>query len=77
MTTADTIATISSAAVRALHGLASPLFALIRGRMVRLGHRYHPERYYMRGPGPKWHAKHDRPQTGGSDGDRVQAGQGR
>jgi hypothetical protein len=19
---------------------------------------YHPERYYMRGPGPKWHAKH-------------------
>jgi hypothetical protein len=21
---------------------------------------YRPERYYMRGPGPKWHAKHDR-----------------
>ena len=20
---------------------------------------YHPERHYMRGPGPKWHAKHD------------------
>jgi hypothetical protein len=20
--------------------------------------RYHPERHYMRGPGPKWHAKH-------------------
>lgn len=20
---------------------------------------YRPERYYMRGPGPKWHAKHD------------------
>jgi hypothetical protein len=19
---------------------------------------YHPERHYMRGPGPKWHAKH-------------------
>ena len=19
---------------------------------------YRPERYYMRGPGPKWHAKH-------------------
>ena len=19
---------------------------------------YHPERYYMRGPGPKWHEKH-------------------
>ena len=21
---------------------------------------YHPERHYMRGPGPKWHAKHER-----------------
>ena len=20
---------------------------------------YHPERHYMRGPGPKWHAKYD------------------
>jgi len=20
---------------------------------------YRPELYYMRGPGPKWHAKHD------------------
>jgi hypothetical protein len=23
------------------------------------GHVYHPEKYYMRGPGPQWHAKHD------------------
>jgi hypothetical protein len=22
---------------------------------------YHPERHYMRGPGPKWHAKHAGP----------------
>ena len=22
---------------------------------------YHPERHYMRGPGPKWHEKHDPP----------------
>jgi hypothetical protein len=21
--------------------------------------RYQPERHYMRGPGPQWHAKHD------------------
>jgi hypothetical protein len=21
---------------------------------------YRPERHYMRGPGPKWHAKHER-----------------
>ena len=24
---------------------------------------YRPERHYMRGPGPKWHAKHNRPIT--------------
>jgi hypothetical protein len=23
-------------------------------------HPYRPELYYMRGPGPKWHAKHRR-----------------
>jgi len=23
--------------------------------------RYRPERHYMRGPGPQWHAKHDAP----------------
>jgi hypothetical protein len=22
-------------------------------------HPYHPERHYMRGPGPRWHEKHD------------------
>ena len=25
-----------------------------------LFHPYRPELHYMRGPGPKWHAKHDR-----------------
>jgi hypothetical protein len=25
--------------------------------------RYRPERHYMRGPGPKWHAKHARQQN--------------
>ena len=30
------------------------------GRMLRsLADPYRPEIYYMRGPGPKWHAKHD------------------
>ena len=24
-----------------------------------LFHRYRPELHYMRGPGPRWHAKHD------------------
>jgi hypothetical protein len=31
-----------------LHSLANALFD-----------PYQPERHYMRGPGPKWHAKHD------------------
>jgi hypothetical protein len=25
---------------------------------------YRPERHYMRGPGPKWHARNSPPQTG-------------
>ena len=45
-----------------------PLMPLFRrlDRIVAVWHRlvarvcdsYHPERHYMRGPGPKWHAKH-------------------
>jgi hypothetical protein len=26
--------------------------------MIRVRDPYRPELYYMRGPGPKWHAKH-------------------
>jgi hypothetical protein len=36
------------------------LIALIEGwqRLLRMaGNPYRPERHYMRGPGPKWHAK--------------------
>ena len=35
--------------------------ALVGGwqRLLRMaGNPYRPERHYMRGPGPKWHAKH-------------------
>jgi hypothetical protein len=36
--------------------------AKVRPRWWRLTHassdRYHPERHYMRGPGPKWREKH-------------------
>jgi hypothetical protein len=27
--------------------------------LVQFGRSYRPELHYMRGPGPKWHAKHD------------------
>jgi hypothetical protein len=29
-----------------------------RALMEIAGNPYRPELYYMRGPGPKWHAKH-------------------
>ena len=44
--------------------------------MIKLIKRYHPERHYMRGPGPKWLEKHgggiDRigPVTGDHRGDK-------
>lgn len=35
--------------------------ALVRSLSKDLFGTYRPERHYMRGPGPAWHAKHDRP----------------
>ena len=32
-----------------------------RAVTTELFDRYHPERHYMRGPGPKWYAKHADP----------------
>lgn len=29
-----------------------------RQLLARACDSYHPERHYMRGPGPKWHARH-------------------
>jgi len=34
---------------------------LLRGLVRDLVDPYRPELHYMRGPGPKWHAKHDGP----------------
>jgi hypothetical protein len=31
--------------------------ALMRRLILAVGDRYQPERHYMRGPGPKYHAK--------------------
>jgi hypothetical protein len=42
-----------------LLGVAMRLAGLVRG----LFDRYRPELFYMRGPGPKWHAKHGRRPT--------------
>jgi hypothetical protein len=37
--------------------------ASLRARTSKLFDGYHPEQHYMRGPGPKWRAKH--PETVG------------
>ena len=37
---------------------AGRLFAALRHMAHDLAHPYHPERHYMRGPGPAWCKKH-------------------
>jgi hypothetical protein len=41
-------------------GLAADLADLFENLTRGLFDTYRPELHYMRGPGPKWHAKHDR-----------------
>jgi hypothetical protein len=38
--------------------LGESLFTLCRGLVRDLFDSYRPERHYMRGPGPRWRAKH-------------------
>ena len=48
--------TIADPAVPVLTSELADVLRLIKS----LFDPYHPERHYMRGPGPKWHAKHGR-----------------
>ena len=41
---------------KTLAGIGALFARLVRGDALK---RYRPERHYMRGPGPQWHAKHD------------------
>ncbi len=56
------IAAISSQAVALLPRPALltriPIAETLRRIAHEMLHPYHPERHYMRGPGPKWRAKH-------------------
>jgi hypothetical protein len=46
----------------------NPIKVLARSITRDLNGIYRPERHYMRGPGPKWHEKHDpQPQLDGMD----------
>jgi hypothetical protein len=40
------------------HEIAAALVEASRNWLRDLFHPYRPERHYMRGPGPKWRAKH-------------------
>ena len=41
-------------------GLLVEIADLVHNLAKTLFDPYRPELHYMRGPGPKWHAKHDR-----------------
>jgi hypothetical protein len=45
------------------HRIAAGLWSELSDMVARLRHDfstgYHPERHYMRGPGPAWRAKHE------------------
>jgi hypothetical protein len=52
--------TRSGAAHRMASGVLADLAEFVHALARSLFDPYRPELYYMRGPGPKWHAKHDR-----------------
>jgi hypothetical protein len=48
----------SLASCRSMPNLTVALAGLVNDLAKRAFDRYRPELHYMRGPGPKWHAKH-------------------
>jgi hypothetical protein len=44
----------------AVHPMVADLREALKDLAKDLFDPYRPELHYMRGPGPKWHAKHDR-----------------
>ena len=52
--------TTTKLAARKTPGLVTDIADLLRNLANALFDSYRPELHYMRGPGPKWHAKHDR-----------------
>ncbi len=50
-------------AARKNPGLVADIAELVRNLAKALFDSYRPELHYMRGPGPKWHAKHDLPRA--------------
>jgi hypothetical protein len=50
-------------------GLCGAMVAMWRAVRTDLFNSYRPEKHYMRGPGPKWRARHARSEA--PDSDRV------
>jgi hypothetical protein len=50
-------------AARKNPGLVADIAELFQNLAKALFDFYRPELHYMRGPGPKWHAKHDLPRA--------------
>jgi hypothetical protein len=51
--------TIAHSARGEASGFLADFPGLLQGLLRDLLDPYRPELHYMRGPGPKWHAKHD------------------
>jgi hypothetical protein len=48
-------------------GLCGAMAAMWRAVSTDLFNSYRPEKHYMRGPGPKWHARHGQSETLGPE----------
>jgi hypothetical protein len=48
-------------------GLYGAMVAMWRAVSADLFNSYRPEKHYMRGPGPKWHARHGQNEAPGSE----------
>jgi hypothetical protein len=47
--------------------LRGAMVAMWRAVSADLFNTYRPEKHYMRGPGPKWHARHGQSEPPGSE----------
>jgi hypothetical protein len=77
VTAEESVMAMSGFAARSIRmdraSITSDLAELVHAFGRDLFGGYRPERHYMRGPGPKWHAKHDRAETAEPATDSVAA----
>ena len=52
------LSALASVLASAAAGASAFLVNSLRTQIAVRVRTYHPEKYYMRGPGPKWRAKH-------------------